>query len=135
MQINPYLALEDCEAAMKFYAKTFGGEVVNTMRNKDMPGGGMPNVDPETIMHTEVKIGDRSIMGTQQSPAIGEGRTPQITIQTAWDDFDTAKSIFEALAADGEVKMPFDKTFWSAGFGYVVDKFGVPWMVNCNEDS
>jgi PhnB protein len=27
--------------------------------------------------------------------------------------------------------MPFGPTFWSKGFGMCVDKFGVPWMVNC----
>lgn len=28
--------------------------------------------------------------------------------------------------------MPLDKTFWAAAFGMVTDKFGVPWMVNCD---
>jgi PhnB protein len=26
--------------------------------------------------------------------------------------------------------MPFEATFWSPGFGALIDKFGVPWMVN-----
>jgi PhnB protein len=26
--------------------------------------------------------------------------------------------------------MPFGKTFWSPGFGMLVDRFGTPWMVN-----
>jgi PhnB protein len=26
--------------------------------------------------------------------------------------------------------MEFDKTFWSPGYGALVDRFGVPWMVN-----
>lgn len=26
--------------------------------------------------------------------------------------------------------MPFGETFWSPGFGSLVDRFGVPWMVN-----
>jgi PhnB protein len=25
--------------------------------------------------------------------------------------------------------MPFQKTFWSAGFGMLTDRFGTPWMV------
>lgn len=37
---------------------------------------------------------------------------------------------FAALAAGGTVKMPFSRTFWSPGFGMLVDRFGVPWMVN-----
>jgi len=25
------------------------------------------------------------------------------------------------------------KTFWSSGFGTAVDRFGIPWMVNCEQ--
>jgi PhnB protein len=27
--------------------------------------------------------------------------------------------------------MPFAETFWATRFGTVVDRFGVPWMLNC----
>jgi PhnB protein len=40
-----------------------------------------------------------------------------------------AIKIFEALAAGGKVTMPQTKTFFSARFGMVVDKFGVTWNV------
>jgi len=39
--------------------------------------------------------------------------------------------VFNALAEGGKVTMPFQKTFWSSGFGSTVDRFGIPWMVNC----
>jgi PhnB protein len=26
--------------------------------------------------------------------------------------------------------MAFDETFWSPGYGALIDRFGVPWMVN-----
>ena len=38
--------------------------------------------------------------------------------------------VFDALAAGGQVTMPFAATFWSPGFGMVTDRFGTPWMVN-----
>src|SRR3546814_115177 len=41
-----------------------------------------------------------------------------------------AKKIFDALADGGEIRMPFGKTFWSAGFGMLVDRYGTPWMVS-----
>ena len=45
---------------------------------------------------------------------------------------DTAEGqrVFKALADGGQVAMPFEKTFWSEGFGMVTDRFGTPWMVN-----
>jgi PhnB protein len=31
------------------------------------------------------------------------------------------------------VQMPIQKTFWAARFGMLVDQFGTPWMVNCEQ--
>ena len=31
----------------------------------------------------------------------------------------------------GTVVMPLEKTFWAARFGMVVDRFGIPWLINC----
>lgn len=48
-------------------------------------------------------------------------------------DLAEAQCIFHALAGNGAVQMPFGKTFWAAGFGMLVDRFGTPWMVNCEQ--
>ena len=41
-----------------------------------------------------------------------------------------ATEIFRALSHGGIIKMPFEKTFWSPGFGVLVDHFGIPWEIN-----
>ena len=41
------------------------------------------------------------------------------------------KQIFAGLAEGGTVKMPLEKTFWADRFGLLVDRFGIPWQVNC----
>jgi PhnB protein len=44
--------------------------------------------------------------------------------------------IFKTLAERGTVTMPFQPTFWSPGFGMLVDRFGIPWIVNtASQDS
>ena len=43
-----------------------------------------------------------------------------------------ADRIYNALAEGGTVQMPIDKTFWAERFGMLVDRFGTPWMVNCD---
>ncbi|MEF0938658.1 hypothetical protein [Rhizobium sp. BR 362] len=35
----------------------------------------------------------------------------------------------------GAVTMPIDETFWAERFGMLVDKFGVPWMINCQRST
>src|SRR5690606_31745725 len=41
-----------------------------------------------------------------------------------------ARGWFDRLSAGGRVGTPFDETFWSPGYGSVIDQFGIPWMVN-----
>lgn len=41
-------------------------------------------------------------------------------------------SIFNALAEGGKIQMPLEKTFWAERFGMAVDKFGTPWIINCD---
>ena len=41
-----------------------------------------------------------------------------------------AESIFNALAEGGNITMPFCPTFWAKKFGMLIDKFGVPWIIN-----
>lgn len=40
---------------------------------------------------------------------------------------DRAEAVFHALSEGGTIQMPFQQTFWSAGFGVLVDRFGIPW--------
>jgi PhnB protein len=44
-----------------------------------------------------------------------------------------AERIFNALAEQGKVRMPFQQTFWAVRFGMLVDRFGIPWMINCEK--
>ncbi len=41
--------------------------------------------------------------------------------------------LFTALAEGGSVQMPIEKTFFAERFGMVTDRFGVPWMINCEK--
>lgn len=42
-----------------------------------------------------------------------------------------AEQIFKGLFEGEQVRMQFQKTFWSPGVWMCTDKFEVPWMVNC----
>jgi PhnB protein len=42
-----------------------------------------------------------------------------------------AERIFDELAKDGIIHMPIQPTFWASRFGMLVDRFGTPWMINC----
>ena len=56
-----------------------------------------------------------------------------ISLAIGLNDPERAKKIFGNLAAGGSVVMPLEKTYWAEAFGVLTDKFGVTWMVNCDE--
>jgi PhnB protein len=31
--------------------------------------------------------------------------------------------------------MPISETFWARRFGMLIDKFGIPWMLNCEKQA
>jgi PhnB protein len=42
-----------------------------------------------------------------------------------------AERVFRALAENGTLQMPIQETFWALRFGMLIDRFGIPWMINC----
>ena len=58
-----------------------------------------------------------------------------ISVSIGENNLGDAGRIFNALADGGTVQMEFQKTFWAAGFGMLVDRFGIPWIVNCEQST
>lgn len=131
---TPYLAFDgQCEEAFKRYEKVFDGKILMMMRHSDAPpGSGVPQTPDvaNRIMHARLKVGDRLLMG---GDAPNDRRPQGFSVAVSVDDPEKADRIFHALAEDGAVMMPIGETFWARRFGMVTDKFGIPWMVNCEK--
>ncbi len=131
MQLNPYVNFNgQCEAAFKFYEKVLGGKITFSMTWGEMPGADQfPAESHKLIMHSTLSLGDKLLMGADAPP--GRYQEPKgVNLSLHFKDKAEAERIFKTLAEGGSVTMPFEKTFWSPGFGMCVDKFGVPWMIN-----
>lgn len=127
-----------CREAFEFYARVLGGRVTAAFPYGDGPPG--MSVGPEHkdwLMHCWLEVGDQAIMGadmdTAWAPNIDKPKNGfDVTLHT--DDANQARGWFDALSEGGQVTMPFEKTFWSPGYGALIDRFGVPWMVNTMGD-
>ncbi len=138
MQFTPYLNFNgNCAEAFAFYKDLFKGTIVYQGTFGEMPEG--PPIPPEArdqIMHIHLQVGQQALLGSDAFPGAGEGCAggyvkPQgLWVSIGVESPDEGRRVFDALAQDGKVAMPFDKTFWSPGFGMVTDRFGTPWMVN-----
>jgi len=136
MKINPYLTFDGhCEAAFKFYAQCLGGTLETLMPFGETPAcGDVPADHRDKVMHACLRVGDQVLMGSDCHPAqpFESIRGCSVTLQL--DSMAEAERIFNALAEQGTVQMPLQQTFWAVRFGMLVDRFGVPWMINCEKE-
>ncbi len=132
MQVTVNLGFNgQCEAAFKLYEQCLGAEPGPVFRYAGSPmADDVPADWQDKIMHGSVKVGDLVLMGGDVAPErYEEPKGFALSVQIT--STEEAERIFHGLARDGRIVMPLEKTFWAARFGQVVDRFGVPWLINC----
>ena len=132
MQVNPYLSFRgDCEAAFRFYEQCFGGQLGTIFRYAGTPlAGDVPADWGDKVMHGSVTVGGQLLMGGDVAPDRYEAPTG-FSLSINLKDVAEAERIFRELGSAGSVVLPLEPTFWAARFGMLVDRFGIPWMINC----
>jgi PhnB protein len=84
----------------------------------------------DKVMHAHLTIGTQVLMGADSPP--DSYQKPQgISVTINLKDVAQSERIFNALAEGGSVTMPLQQTFWANRFGMVADRFGIPWLINC----
>lgn len=130
--IQPYLFFDGkCEEAIEFYRRALGAQLNMQMRYKESPEPPPPGcgpVDGNKIMHAQFQIGGTVIMASD-GRATNQPKFEGFALSLIRDSEAEVERAFNALAEGGQVEMPLAKTFFSARFGMVVDRFGVMWMV------
>jgi PhnB protein len=134
MQLNPYLFFNgQCEAAFKFYEQCLGGKIEAMITHAGTPAEEhVPSEWRNKILHARLVVGDKVLMGSDEPPD-SYGEPKGFYVSLGIKDPADAERIFHALAENGKVRMPLQKTFWAVRFGMLVDRFGIPWMINCEQ--
>ena len=135
MQMNPYLSFKgDCEEAFRCYERAFGGQLGTIFRYAGSPmASDVPADWQDKVMHTTLTVDGQVLMGGDVAPEAFEppkGFSMSLTLSSEAD----AERIFSELAKNGRVIMALQKTFWATRFGQVVDRFGIPWLINCEAE-
>lgn len=142
MKLIPFLDFHgQAHEAMAFYARALDGRVVSEMKYRDMPpmddapageGCGGMSPDPDHVAHGQLEAGGATLMATDSpGPDDGPGQVAGTTINVDVDSIGEAERVFAALVEGGRVVMPLAETFWAHRWGFLVDRYGKPWMVNC----
>ena len=134
MKLNPYLAFDGrCREAFRFYEQCLGGKIAFIQTIGDSPMGAQsPPETHDRIMHVTLTIGDQVLQGADAPP--GQFSKPAgfcVALHVA--SVADGERIFNALGQDAKIQMPFQPTFWAKGFGMLIDRFGIPWIVNAEQ--
>ena len=134
MDMNPYLIFDGrCEEAFLSYQSVLGGRITAMMTHAGSPMAGQsPPEWQNKILHACLDLGDRQLMASDAPPE--RYRKPQgFAVNLGPATAPEAERIFAALSEGGAITMPLQQTFWATRFGMFEDRFGIPWMINCNE--
>jgi len=119
--VTPYLALRDAKAAIDFYKRAFGAELLMAL---DMPGG--------KVAHAEIRIGDSILMMSEESAEWGNkspltlGGSP-VFMMIYVPDVDAAFA--KALAAGAAEVRPVQDQFYGDRAGTLKDPYGYQWTL------
>jgi len=132
MRVNANLSFDGkCEEAFKFYEKVLGGKIASMFTYGGMPGGEhMPSHMTNRVMHVALQVGDTVLMGSDAPMGYQTPKGFSVSVHTKAPE--EADRVFAALAEGGAVIMPIAETAWTPRFGMLTDRFGTPWMVNCD---
>jgi PhnB protein len=135
MTLNPYITFNgNAREAMEHYQRVLGGELrINTFGEYGAPEG----VDPEGVMHAQlVSDAGFTLMASDTGPGYDavSGDRDSVSISGPASDAETMRRYFEGLSDGGNVTMALEKQMWGDEFGMVVDRFGIPWMINIGSE-
>jgi PhnB protein len=135
MELNPYLFFDgQCEAAFKFYEESLGGKINAMFTYEGTPAAEhTPAEWRNKVLHASMIVGDKVLMGSDAPPAHYH-KPAGFSVSLSMTDPTQAERVFNALADGGTVRMPLQKTFWAERFGMLADRFGIPWMINCEQE-
>jgi PhnB protein len=130
MQLVPYIIFNgDCEAALNFYSKAMEGAIGEISRYADAPEH-PGKMDPQKIMHTHFTVDGNMMFMASDGPSDAKD-SGMVSLSLNMTDVGKTQNVFARLSEGGTVTMPLQETFWGATFGMLKDKYGIKWMINC----
>lgn len=126
MQLDIYINYPGhCEKAFRFYEQHLNEKIVMMMPHEHAPQH-FPKEWERPIMHAIIEIGNTLVRGADV-PNAEPMRSAYLTLRL--DTAEEAERVYNLLAADGEIFMKMEKTFFANRFAMLRDKFGTSWML------
>jgi len=122
-----------CEEAFNFYAKCLNSQIVALIRASDTPMKDHAPADRQNmVMHARMVIGDTLLMGSDAPPDFFKP-AQGFSVCLSVPEIAEAERVYAALSEGGKIEMAIQETFWANRFGTFTDRYGTPWMINCEK--
>ncbi len=128
-RLNPYLNFKNsARQAMEFYQTVFGGDLSEMTFGE----GGMSQdpAEKNLVMHAQLVVPNGYWLMAADTPAHMGTPSPNGSVSLSGDEDAALRGYWERLSGGATIRMPLEKAPWGDSFGMLVDKFGVPWLVN-----
>ena len=121
----------NCDEAITYYKEMLGAEVKEIIYFSDAPPDSGMDLPPNFVAYSEVLLFGTPIMMTDgmETPMSGE----HFWFTLSFDSAEEATSIFNKLAAGGQILEPLAPQFWASLNGSVKDRFGITWNIGTKE--
>jgi PhnB protein len=120
--VTTSLIVPKATEALDFYQRAFGA----------VPGIRMPGPDGESTMHAQMRIGDSTVMLSDENPQWGTkapaalGGSP-VSLHLYVEDVDALYT--RAVEAGCEVVYPLENAFWGDRYAKLADPWGHQWGI------
>ncbi|HEU0051725.1 MAG TPA: VOC family protein [Longimicrobium sp.] len=134
MHFTPYLNFNgNCAEAFRFYERVLGGKITFMQTHGESPmADQVPAEMGDLVMHVSMEVNGQVLMASDSPPEYYHpGSSVWVSIHL--DEPAEAERVYAELSEGGDIKMPIGKTFWAGRFAMFIDRYGTPWMINCEK--
>lgn len=137
MPLNAYLNFDgNTREVVLYYASVFGLEEPQIMTFGEVSPEGIPPEAQNLVMHARLEIAGGVLMFSDTFPGMGmpfqQGNNFSLAIVTK--DEQLLTDSFHKLKEGGQVVMELQETPWTKMYGSVIDKYGIEWQFNYDQD-
>ena len=132
LSLSPFINFQGrAREAMEFYHKALGGELdLQTMNEQ---GASKPAGPGDRITQARLEADGARIIGSDGHPTYPPTVGDNMAVALGGMDKDRLTKLFNELAVGGKIKGPLTKQPSGAEVGYLVDQFGINWIVSIDK--
>lgn len=134
MRITTHLCFDgNCRAAFDWYRDILGCSIETMLSYGESPlAATIEKQWHGRIVHATLKLDDFELTGVDTLPQ--DYKPPQgFFVTLSIQEPAQALKTFDALSDGAKITAPFRETFWSARFGVLIDRYAIPWEINCEQ--